>query len=91
MKKSIVSLVLLMGLSFGATANVVTATQVINTSLIPVAVVTAVYAMVTNSEITEACYNEPLRKVAWANNPNGYNFTVAGCDYQANKSRLILK
>lgn len=44
-----------------------------------------------NSEITNACYNEKVRTVAWKNNPNGYSFDVAGCDYQAKKDVLVLK
>lgn len=36
-----------------------------------------------------ACYSEPSRKVAWANNPNGYSFSVSGCDYAAKKDQLV--
>jgi hypothetical protein len=37
-----------------------------------------------------ACYSEPSRKVAWKNNPDGYSFTVAGCDYASKADQLVL-
>ena len=91
MKKVIVSLVLAMGVMFQASAGVATNPATINVSAVPFAVVAAVHYMLTNSEVVNACELEPLRKVAHASNPNGYTFTVAGCDYQAKKDRLILK
>ncbi len=36
-----------------------------------------------------ACYSEPTRKVAWKSNPNGYSFTVTGCDYAAKADQLV--
>lgn len=41
------------------------------------------------SKPVPACYSEPTRKVAWANNPKGYSFTVAGCDFQSKKDQLV--
>ncbi len=39
----------------------------------------------------QACDDEPNRLVAWKDNPNGYSFEVAGCDFQAKKDQYVLK
>jgi len=36
-----------------------------------------------------ACFSEPQHKVAWKNNPTGYNFYTGGCDYIAKKEQLV--
>ncbi len=43
------------------------------------------YFMKAN-ETPSKCWSEPVRKVEWKANP-GYAFDVAGCDYEANKTR----
>ena len=41
-------------------------------------------------EEPSTCWYEPVRKVEWKASP-GYSFEVAGCDYEANKSKYNLK
>lgn len=42
----------------------------------------------TMNDPVEACYKEPVRLVQRAG--ESYSFNVAGCEYQANKDKLIV-
>lgn len=35
------------------------------------------------------CFKEPVRTAHWKGAP-GYTFSVAGCDYEANKDKLVI-
>ena len=79
MKKLIVSLVLLMGLSFSV--NATSPATFISGAAIPVAFFTFAYAA---SEVEyKACNDKPYRTVSWKD--SNYLFDVSECDHQKNK------
>lgn len=80
MKKLIVSLVLLMGLSFNV--NATSPAAFISGAALPVAMFGFMYA--ASEHKYEACNNDPYRTVQWAKGSN-YSFNVSECDYQKNK------
>jgi hypothetical protein len=87
MKKLI--LAVLVSLSFSVSASPLgVVTGLVNPASF--GVMLAYYAA-KNEKIDNACYNDKLRTVSHVNNPNGYSFEVAGCDYQANKDNYIVK
>ena len=86
MKKAIVSLILTMGLMFSLQVKAADPL-----SSLVFGTISTGFGALSVSDKGQACDDEPLRKVAWKNNPNGYSFVVAGCDYQAKKDQLVLK
>jgi len=79
MKKVMLSLVLLMGLSFNASA--VSPSALISAAPMPA----AFFTFVAMTQVKyEACNNEPYRTVSHASGSN-YLFDVSECDYQKNK------
>ena len=96
MKKVMLMLVVTIGMLFNVQANAApelhTHTAPLFIKMLPTVVAGGlIYYAAKNSEVKNACYNESSRNVAWKNNPNGYSFSVAGCDYQANKASYVLK
>jgi hypothetical protein len=89
MKKLLMSAVLALAVTAPASATPLLAPALFETVINGFAIVGPYVA--AKNEKMEACQKEPLRTVAWANNPNGYSFEVAGCDYQANKSKYVAK
>jgi len=80
MKKLIMSLVLLMGLSFNA--NAVSPSAFISAGTIPAAFFA--FAAVASEVEYEACNDKPYRTVSFKSGSN-YMFSVSECDYQKNK------
>lgn len=79
MKKLIVSLVLLMGLSFNASAGISAAGYAFQPWILPVAVI-----MLANEAELKACDSEPHRTVM--RKGTNFYFDVDECSYQENKS-----
>lgn len=55
---------------------------------LPVLALGAIILSVSDSMHPQACDNEPQRKVTEAG--KGYSFTVAGCEYEAHKSKYTI-
>lgn len=79
MKKLIVSLILLMGLSFNA--NAADPSAFISAGAMPVAFLA--FTAMTDIKY-EACNDKPYRTVQHKTGSN-YSFSVTECDYQKNK------
>jgi len=79
---------LLLMLCLFAPVGVVSANPVIGEVFMHAVAIFAPAFMGANSEPSK-CWSEPVRKVEWKANP-GYTFDVAGCDYEANKSKYNL-
>lgn len=91
MKKLIVSLILLMGLSFNANAIGMGATSAITSTVnIPFVMFPIAAIAFANTVEYGACNDLPYRTVSFKSGSN-HSFDVSECDYQAKKDRLILK
>ena len=81
MKKVIMSLLLMMGLTLSVNAAPLTLTSLLNIAPMPAAFIT----MVKMSQIKyEACNDKPFKTVSFKSGSN-HLFDVSECDYQKNR------